>query len=89
MQYLAHWAKKLPWQTVAESFQTSWQKVFHAVEYVVSWGLAHRDLSGITAIGVDEIAWRKGHKYLTLVYQINPGCTRLLWVVKIARRRRC
>jgi len=49
-QYLAHWAKKLPWQEVAVSFRTSWAKVFHAVEYVVQWGLEHRELSGITAI---------------------------------------
>ena len=31
------------------------------------------------AIGVDEIAYAKGHKYLTLVYQIDD-LTRLLWV---------
>ncbi len=81
-QFLAHWAKKLSWKEVALSFRTSWEKVFHAVEYVVQWGLEHRELSGITALGVDEIAWRKGHKYLTLVYQIDAGSTRLLWVGK-------
>lgn len=80
MQFLAHWAKKLSWKEVAESFQTSWPKVFYAVQYVVTWGLAHRNLSGITAIGVDEIQWHRGHKYLTLVYQINEGCIRLLWI---------
>ena len=42
-------------------------------------GLAQRDLSGIQAIGVDEIQWRNGRTYLTLVYQID-GATRLLWV---------
>jgi transposase len=82
MQFLAHWAKTLSWQEVAVSFRTSWDKVFQAVEYIVEWGLDHRDLSGITAIGVDEIAWRKGHKYLTLVYQIDAGCPRLLWIGK-------
>ena len=82
MQFLAHWAKKLSWKEVAESFQTSWPKVFYAVRYVVLWGLAHRDLNGITAIGVDEIQWHRGHKYLTLVYQINQGCIRLLWIGK-------
>lgn len=82
MQFLAHWAKKLSWKEVAESFQTSWPKVFYAVQYVVAWGLTNRDLSGITAIGVDEIQWHKGHKYLTLVYQINEGCIRLLWIGK-------
>lgn len=72
-QFLAHWAKKLSWQEVAVSFQTSWEKVFQAVEYIVQWGLKHRDLSGVTAIGVDEISWRKGHNYLTMVYQKRPG----------------
>ena len=81
-QFLAHWAKKLSWQEVAVSFRTSWDEVFQAVEFIVQWGLDHRDLSGITAIGVDEIAWRKGHQYLTLVYQIDAGCPRLLWVGK-------
>lgn len=82
MQFLAHWAKKLSWKEVAESFQTSWPKVFYAVQHVVTWGLAQRDLGGVTAIGVDEIQWHRGHKYLTLVYQINEGCVRLLWIGK-------
>ncbi len=82
MQYLAHWAKKMSWKEVAVSFKTSWEKVYKSVDYVVSWGLSKRDLGGITAIGVDEIQWHKGHKYLTLVYQINSGCTRLLWIGK-------
>jgi transposase len=29
---------------------------------------------------VDEIQWRDGHKYLTLVYQIDQGRRRLLWI---------
>ncbi len=82
MRFLAYWARKLSWKEVAESFQTSWPKVFRAVEYVVEWGLAHRDLSGITAIGIDEIQWHRGHKYLTLVYQINADKIRLLWIGK-------
>ncbi len=82
MQFLANWARKLSWKEVAESFQTSWPKVFRSVEYIVEWGLKHRDLTGITAIGVDEILWLKGHKYLTLVYQINYEGIRLLWIGK-------
>ena len=82
MQYLANWARKLSWKDVARSFQTSWGKVYKSVEYVVNWGLEHRDLSKITAIGVDEIQWHRGHKYLTLVYQINAECVRLLWIGK-------
>jgi transposase len=63
-------------------FCTSWDKVFDPVEHVVTWGLEHRALGQIDAIGVDEIQYAKGHKYLTLVYQIDLGITRLLWVGK-------
>src|SRR5439155_17663370 len=80
MLFLARWARKLSWKETAESFHTSWDKVCDAVEYVVHWGLEHRTLESIRAIGVDEIQYAKGHKYLTLVYQIDLGITRLLWV---------
>ena len=48
----------------------------------MAWGLERRTLGPIQAIGVDEVAYGKGHKYLTLVYQIDAHCTRLLWVGK-------
>jgi transposase len=80
MLFLARWARRLSWKETAEAFRTSWEKVFDAVEYVVTFGLEHRVLGQIDAIGVDEIQYAKGHKYLTLVYQIDPGVTRLLWV---------
>ena len=82
MLYLAHWARKLSWKEVAVSFGTTWDHVCHAVEYVVQWGLEHRQIAPLSAIGVDEIAVGRGHKYLTLVYQIEAGCVRLLWVGK-------
>jgi len=63
MLFLARWARKLSWQETAQSFHTSWDKVCHAVEYVVDWGLAHRTLGSISALGVDEIQYAKGHKY--------------------------
>ncbi|UYM15895.1 hypothetical protein [Endozoicomonas euniceicola] len=70
MQFLASWARKLSWKEVACTFNTSWEKVFHAVEYVVEWGKAHRSLDNIKAIGVDEVAYQIGHKYLTVVLRI-------------------
>jgi transposase len=78
--FLANWAKALSWKEVAIRFGTSWDTVRRAVDAAVEWGLQHRDLTGVTAIGVDEVARRKGHRYLTLVYQINEGCKRLLWI---------
>lgn len=78
--FLACWARRLSWREVAEVFYVSWPTVYRSVRAVVEYGLAHRDLSNITAIGVDEVAYRKGHKYLTLVYQLDAGCRRLLHV---------
>jgi transposase len=80
MLFLARWARKLSWKETAEAFRTSWEKVCDAVEYVVTWGLEHRTMAPIRAIGVDEMQYAKGHKYLTLVYQIDQDLTRLLWV---------
>ena len=67
MLFLARWARRLSWKETAEAFRTSWDKVFDAVEHVVTWGLEHRVLGQIDAIGVDEIQYARGHKYLTLV----------------------
>ena len=67
-------AKRLSWREVAVVFRTSWDSVYRAVRMAVEWGLAHRDLSGIEAIGIDELARRRGHRSLTLVYQIDRHC---------------
>lgn len=80
--FLARWAKRLAWLDVAVIFNTTWEKVYASVKHAVSWGIVHRELSGVEALGVDEIQWKRGHKYLTLVYQIDSGCKRLLWVGK-------
>lgn len=77
--FLARWAKRLSWKETADIFETSWDTVFRAVKFVVDYGLTHRNLDDVTEIGVDEIKVFKGHKYLTLVYQLNAGARRLLW----------
>jgi transposase len=77
--FLARWAKRMSWKEVSDAFQTSWECVFRSVETAVEWGRQHMDLSGIKSIGVDEILWRRGHRYLTVVYQIDNACKRLLW----------
>ncbi|MCP4992621.1 MAG: ISL3 family transposase [Gammaproteobacteria bacterium] len=78
--FLANWARRLSWKEVAEAFRTTWDHVFCSVEQAVIWGREHQDLLGVKAIGVDEIAWQRGHRYLTLVYQIDEHNKRLLWV---------
>ena len=79
--FLAAWAKRMSWNDVASAFHTSWESVFRSVQMVVAWGLEHRNLDGIKSIGVDEVLWLKG-KFLTVVYQIDTGRIRLLWLGK-------
>ena len=78
--FLAKWAKRMSWREVADAFRTSWETVFRSVEMAVTWGRAHIDLEDVESIGVDEVQWQRGHHYLTLVYQIDAGLKRLLWV---------
>ena len=86
--FLARWAKRLSWKECADAFETSWDSVFRAAKMAVAWGLAHRSLDNVTAIGIDEICWRKkGSKFLTLVYQIDDGCKRLLRIGKDRTRK--
>ena len=81
--FLASWAKRLSWKQTAQAFATSWDTVARAVRRAVDWGLAHRHVEGVKAIGIDEIAWtKKGDKFATVVYQIDEGRRRLLWIGK-------
>jgi transposase len=85
--FLSFWAKKLSWKDTAISFRVSWDMVAVAVTWVVEWGLANRNIDNVTAIGVDEIQYHGGHKYLTLVYQIDKHCRRLLWIGKERKKK--
>jgi transposase len=78
--FLARWARRMSWKEVAMTFRVSWERVYEAVKHAVSWGLEHRDLDNVETIGIDEVQWHRGHKYQTLVYQIDEGRKRLLWI---------
>jgi len=80
--FLAQWARKLSWKEVAQTFEVSWQSVYRSVASIVEYGLKQRSLDDIKAIGVDEVHFGKGQKYLTVVYQIDQGTRRLLSVTK-------
>lgn len=87
MSFLARWARRLSWRETARTFSTSWEAVYHSVEWFVEWGLAHRQLEAVYSLGVDEIHWGQGKRaesFLTVIYQIDKHCRRLLWV---GRRR--
>jgi transposase len=74
--FLATWAKRMSWTEVARCFNTSYDTVFRSVQKQVEIGLELRSLDGIASIGVDEVQYRKGQNYLTLVFQICKGSRR-------------
>ncbi|MFM7593131.1 MAG: ISL3 family transposase [Isosphaeraceae bacterium] len=79
--FLSIWAKRLSWKEVAAIFNTSWDSVCRAVEHAVEYGIKYRDLSLVRTLGIDEIAWAKGHQYMTMIYEIGTR-RRLLAVVQ-------
>jgi transposase len=78
--WLAHWAKKLSWEEVALAFKVSWADVYHSIQWVVEYGLKHRSLENIQALGIDEVCVRVGRVFWTLIYQIDASLVRLLWI---------
>ncbi len=77
MVTMATWVCILTWKQVAALFHCAWGTVEAAVDEAVAYGLAHRDLSGVTHIGIDEISRKRGHVYVTNVYDLKSR--RLLW----------
>jgi len=85
MGFLSRWARRLSWRETAQVFGTSWECVYRSVDWFVAWGLAHRQLENVRAIGVDEIHWGRSKRadcFLTVIYQLDGHCRRLLWVGK-------
>lgn len=77
MVTIATWTRVLPWMRVARLFRCAWGTVATAVEEAVAYGLANRDLEGLTHIGIDEISRKRGHVYVTNVYDLKRK--RLVW----------
>jgi len=77
MVTLATWARRLSWKQVSNLFHCSWSTVEEAVDEAVEYGLANREMPEVIHIGIDEISRKKGHVYVTNVYDLK-GKT-LLW----------
>lgn len=74
---LSGWSKLLAWEVVAKQYNVHWNTVAAAVRQAVDYGLKHRDLGDVLCIGVDELSRRKGHVYVTNVYDLEAK--RLIW----------
>jgi len=74
---LAAWAKLLAWKVVANQFCVHWNSVQGAVRQAVDYGLKHREMGSVLCIGIDELSRKKGHVYVTNVYDLDTK--RLIW----------
>lgn len=77
----AWWAAHAAISVVAVFLRIAWRTVAAIVARVVADGRDTNDLlAGLTRIGVDEISYRKGHRYLTCVIDHTTG--RLVWAAE-------
>ena len=64
--------------TIAALLRSSWQTIDAIVGRVVGERLNSARLEGLLRIGVDEVSFRKGHRYLTVVADHDQG-GRVVW----------
>ena len=73
------WAtKQMSKVAVAGLMRVAWETVGAILDRVVADAKKGRDLlDGLTRIGIDEVSFRKGHRYLTVVLDHESG--RIVW----------
>lgn len=79
-QVVAWLAQRMDKTSVARLMGCSWTTVDRCVDRLVDDHLDDARLDGLYRIGVDEISYRRGHKYLTVVADQDTG--RVVWVSK-------
>jgi transposase len=72
---IAWLATKADKTTITRLVRIDWQTIGRVIERVGSEHLDQADrLADLFEVSIDEVAWRKGHRYLTLVGDHRRGC---------------
>src|SRR5450756_2305232 len=66
------WMKAASQKAVGDQLRLSWDEIHGIMERAVKRGLARRQAEPIRHLGVDEKAFRKGHKYMTCLLYTSP-----------------
>ena len=74
------WLKVASQKAVGEQLDLSWDEIHGIMERAVERGLKRRQAEVVKRIGIDEKAFRKGHRYLTLVNDLDRS--RVLFVAE-------
>lgn len=77
---VAFLAQRTDRKAISRLMRCAWQTVTDIVGRVVTDHLNDGRLDGLVNIGVDEIGYRRGHQYLTIVADHDSG--RVVWVGK-------
>jgi transposase len=72
------WLQLASQSAVARQLGLSWDEVHAIQQRAVKRGLERRIIESVPIIGIDEKAYKKGHRYLTLVY--DHANSRVLYV---------
>lgn len=77
-EHAAWLCAQMPWTKAATLLRVTWRTLQAIVERVVTGLRDGKDrLDGVRRIGIDEKAWRKGHRYITVITDHDAG--RIIW----------
>jgi transposase len=77
-EMVAWQAQRLDKSSICRMLGINWRTVGTIIERVVEERLSPSRLEGLQIIGVDELGWRAGHKYVSLV--VDHLRSRVVWV---------
>ena len=78
---VAWMSANMPASAVATLMRVTWRSVDAIITRVVTRAAGRVDLlDGLTSIAIDEVAYRKGQRYITVVVDNHTG--RLVWAAK-------
>jgi transposase len=77
---IAFLAQQMAKDPIARLMRVAWDTVGRIVDRVVAERLDPGRLDGLRLIGVDEVSYRRRHRYLTVVADHDTG--RIVWIAK-------
>ncbi|MCP4591268.1 MAG: ISL3 family transposase [bacterium] len=74
---IAYWAQRTDKTSITAAFRIAWYTVGNCIERVVARLRPEDPLADLRVIGADEISYRKHHRYLTTVVDLQRG--KVVW----------
>lgn len=84
-QLVACLAQQMAKTPLAELLRISWTTVGRIIARTVEDQVSERRFDGLRRIGIDEVSFRRGHRYLTLVVDHDSGW--IVWASEGARAK--